>query len=189
MLDSLPIHVIMRVGIMEGGAKMSKRITSLEDLAKIAGAELGKKQIDSEIERLAAEDGSVKKPCKPILVTSKKLTKSKKPSKSKTSDTVDRPLYNAFETRTIDQGPYGLTNIDDARAEPNPINGYTRTLKKKDLPKKIEDQKARIKLFTDIYLEGIKRGENNTGYVWVTIGIARDIERMEKWLVELEEKA
>lgn len=171
------------------------KITSIEDLAKLAGAELGTKKTQSSLE-LAVEDKPAKKPAKPAKPLTpakpskpKKPAKPRKPSKPKKTDTEDRPKYNAFETRTIDLGPYGLQNIDEALNEPNPINHYTRSLKKKDIPGLIKKQADRAQNFADIYTNGVKRGDNSVGYVWVVIGIKRDIMRMEKWLSELEEKA
>lgn len=178
---------------------MTKKITTIKDLAKIAGAELGTKQTESALERRAAEDGPTKpakpipaKPAKPPKDPSKpkKPAKPSKPRKPKKTDTEgDHPRYNAFVTRTVDQGPCGLTNIDDAIAEPNPLNGHTRSLKKKALPKLIKEGKTRAEKFKVIYERGVKAGDNDVGYVWVYVGILRDVDRMEKWLVELEEKA
>lgn len=184
---------------------MSERIETIEDLAKIAGAELGTKQGKAAIEKAAEADF-------PPTEAKNKPTKTSKPAEVidiKRTDTVIDPdskprngdivkgktvdhltkMYNAFEVGYIEHYPFARTMLDDMRNEPNPINSHTRTYKKKSLPKLIRKEIERSKKFRKIYEDGIARGENNVGYVCASISVEREVARMEAYLAELTEKA
>ena len=173
---------------------MSKRIETIEDLAKIAGAELGMKQGKSKIEKaIEAESTPAKKAATVIPIKSTKP--AKKTKKTKKTDTVDAPvndfseLYNAFELGHIKRHPVGIIDLDEVRNRPNPINSHTRSIKVKDLPKMIKDEAIRAEKLKQAYLGGLKRGSNNIGYVLSSIYVERDVLRMVALLAELKEKA
>ena len=122
---------------------MSKRIESIEDLASIAGAELGTKKSKSKIEKAVEAQSPT-----PIVKRTKTIKSAKKTAKVHNSITdpdsgprngdvikgvvVDHltKRYNAFEVGYVEHYPYARTSIDELRNASNPINGYTRTLKK-----------------------------------------------------------
>lgn len=178
---------------------MSKRIESIEDLAGIADAELGTKLGESKIEKDAAVDLPVVKPRKtklskkPTLVDNSAIDiiDNNEPRDVKKLPFIDHLLdqYNAFEVGYIKIFPKGKRYIKDMRDAPNPINGHTRTLKKNKLPKLIEEEWKRAKLFRSIYEKNLAEGNNAIGFVYATISAEQEAARMEAYLVELEEKA
>ena len=181
---------------------MSKRIESIEDLAGIAGAELGTKKSKSKIEKAVETDSPT-----PVVKHTKTIKSAKKTAKVHNSITdpdtgprngdvikgvvVDHLTrrYNAFEVGYIEHYPYAQTSIDELRNAPNPINGYTRTLKKGKLPGLIKKGLKRAENFRAIYEQGVDRGDNSIGYVLASISAERDAARMQAYLIELEEKA
>ena len=169
---------------------MSKRIESIEDLAKIAGAELGTKIEKSEIEKASEADHQISTKAIKSQNVDTEIDPDSGPRngdivKGKTVDHLTK-MYNAFEVGYIEHYPYALTQLDDMRNQPNPINSHTRTHKQEDLPGLIVKELADVIKYRKIYEDGLARGENNTGYVSVSIFAEREAARMEAYLTELE---
>ncbi len=165
---------------------MSKRIESIDDLARIAGAELGEAKGKPKIEQKTETK-------QPTIQTSTKSENStyiepvegvrglKQPTKKVA-------IYNAFETGTISLYPYGTIVLSEIRDRPCEINDYTRSLKAKDLPKLIKDETDRAATLRKAYEAGLARGDNCIGYVLASISVDRDIERMVAYLAEISAK-
>lgn len=171
-----------------------KRITSIEDLAGIAGAELGTKQSKSQIEKDA--EAVTTKPemlalspdlPNPIVISNNEVVAETEVTNKPAKDHLT-VLYNAFELGHVVL-PTGRIVLKDIREEPNPINGYTRTLKKNKLPELIKEELARAQRLREIYEKNLKLGDNVYGFVFASIAAERDAARMNAYLAELEEKA
>lgn len=168
--------------ILRKGYKMSNRIESIDDLAKIAGAELGtakgKSKIDQETPAKQPTVQTSSKSENPTYIEpTKKFKMPKKPTKKE-------ELYNAFETGTITLYPYGTIVLSEVRNRPCEINDYTRSLKIKDLPKLIKDETLRAATLRKSYESGLDRGDNCIGYVLASLSVERDVKRMEAYLSE-----
>jgi len=182
---------------------MSKRIESITDLADIAGAELGTKQSKSSIEKKVEADS----PPAPVIYdtspsTSKPIevkrvnTVIDEDSGPRNGDTVKGKTvdhltkqYNAFEVGYVEIYPYARITLDEMRARSNPITNHTRSLKKADLPRLIEEERARTKTCREVYEAGVARGDNNIGYVMASISSERETAQMVAYLAQLEERA
>lgn len=165
---------------------MSKRVENLNDLAKIAGAELGEAKGKPKIEQTT--------PTKRLTVQT--FSKSENPTyiepveefKRLKKPTKKEEFYNAFETGTITLYPYGTIVLSEVRNRSCEINDYTRSLKVKDLPKLIKDETLRAATLRKAYESGLVRGDNCTGYVLASLSVERDVKRMEAYLAESLEK-
>lgn len=172
-----------------------KRITSIEDLAGIAGAELGAKLGKSKIEKDAETVTTIKPEMlalspdlpKPIVISNNEVVAETEVTNKPAKDHLT-VLYNAFELGHVIL-PTGRIILKDIREEPNPINGYTRTLKKNKLPELIKEELARAQRLREIYEKNLKLGDNVYGFVFASIAAERDAARMNAYLAELEEKA
>lgn len=164
---------------------MAKTIRTIDDLSKIAGAELGENQTKPKIEQ--PKKAVTTKLTKPITVA-RSDTKSGDVVKGKTVDYLS-DTYNAFEVGYIKYFPNREMTLDEIRTRPNPVNDNTRGNKSKDLPKLIKAEWARVEHFKQIYLNGLAIGHNNTGYVHASIMAEREALRLEAYQQELTEKA
>ena len=141
---------------------MSSRIETIEDLMEISGtaaAELQKPQ------------------------------KSKKPKPSKPSKPPKKPK----PTKKID-GPYvpvipAHIDIEGLKSTPMVVHGRHRAMTTKQIVKKIEEAPAREKKFSKFYYDGVAEGENNYGYLIVSVNVKREAEMLKKYLEELEHES
>lgn len=152
---------------------MKKIIKTLDDLEKIAGSEL--KQIHK-----IHHNKDNKEEIKNFIPSAKKLKRNKK-IKTKSFS----PVVNVLETGIIELNNKKI-NIDNEKRKLKPINDYIRNIKKENLLSFIKEEERLAKHFTDCYLAGIERNENNIGYILVVINIYRTIKTMKKRLQELE---
>lgn len=141
---------------------MSSRIKTIEDLMKVSGT-------------AAAE---LKKPQKPKKSKPSKPSKPpKKPIKPKPTKKVDE-LY-------VPEIPAHL-DIEGLKNTPMVVHGRHKAMSRKQIVKKIEEAPAREKKFSKIYYDGVAEGENNYGYLVVSINVKREAAMLKKYLEELE---
>ena len=141
---------------------MSSRIETIEDLMKVSGT-------------AAAE---LKKPQKPKKPKKPKPSKSpKKPKKPKPTKKIDE-LYVPVIPAHID--------IEGLKKTPMVVHGYHRAMTRKKIIKKIEEAPAREKKFSKFYYDGVAEGENNYGYLIVSVNVKREAKMLKKYLEELE---
>ena len=141
---------------------MSSRIETIEDLMEVSGT-------------AAAE-----------------LTKSVKPKLSKPSKPAKpaKTLKKSKPTKKID-GPYvpvipAHIDIEGLKNTPMVVHGRHRAMTRKQIVKKIEEAPARAKTFSGFYYDGVAEGDNNYGYLIVSVNVKREAEMLKKYLEELE---
>lgn len=138
---------------------MSSRIKTIEDLMKVSGT-------------AAAELKKLQKPKK-----SKKPKSSKKPKKPKPTKKIDGPYVPVIPAHI---------DIEGLKNTPMIVHGRHRAMTRKQIVKKIEEAPAREKKFSKFYYDGVTKGENNYGYLIVSVNVKREAEMLKKYLEELE---
>ena len=135
---------------------MSSRIETIEDLMKVSGT-------------AAAE---LKKPKKPKPSKSPKKSKKPKPTKK-----IDEPYVPVIPTHI---------DIEGLKKTLMVVHGRHRAMTRKQIVKKIEEAPSREKKFSKFYYDGVAEGENNYGYLIVSVNVKREAEMLKKYLEELE---
>lgn len=138
---------------------MSSRIETIEDLMKVSGT-------------AAAELKKSQKPTKP-----KPSKPPKAPIKPKPTKKVDEPYVPVISVHI---------DIEDLKNTSMVVHGRHRTMTRKQIVKKIEEAPARAEKFSKFYYDGIDEGENNYGYLIVSVNVKREAEMLKKYLEELE---
>lgn len=141
---------------------MSSRIETIEDLMKVSGT-------------AAAELQKPQKPKKP---------KPSKPSKPPKAPIKPKP------TKKVD-GPYvpvipAHIDIEGLKNTPMVVHGRHKAMTRKQIVKKIEEAPDRAEKFSKFYYDGVDEGENNYGYLIVSVNVKREAEMLKKYLEELE---
>lgn len=138
---------------------MSSRIETIEDLMKVSGT-------------AAAELKKLQKPKK-----SKKPKPSKPPKKPKPTKKIDGPYVPVIPAHI---------DIDGLKKTPMVVHGRHKAMTRKQIVKKIKEAPAREKKFSKFYYDGVAEGENNYGYLIVSVNVKREAEMLKKYLEELE---
>jgi len=136
---------------------MSSRIETIEDLMEISGT-------------AAAELKKPKKPKNPTKV-------SKVSVKSKPTKKIDGPYVPVIPAHI---------DIEGLKNTPMVVHGRHKAMTRKQIVKKIKESPAREKKFSKFYYDGVDEGENNYGYLIVSVNVKREAEMLKKYLEELE---
>lgn len=147
---------------------MSSRIETIEDLMKISGtaaAELKKPQ--------KPKKPKPSKPAKPA----KPSKPPKKPKKPKPPKKIDEPYVPVIPSHI---------DIEGLKNTPMVVHGRHKALSKKQIVKKIKEAPAREEKFSKVYYDGVAEGENNYGYLIVSINVKREATMLKKYLEELD---
>lgn len=153
---------------------MSKKITSLEDLAKVSGtafAELGLRN------KIKSSENQEEKSTPIIKIETKSPIKKNKPviSNKKTKLIIIPSMENIKDPEKY---------LAERMKEPNPIHGYIREMKKDEVEKNIKDQGKRVIAIRQIYDRRVKNGDQAIGYISAVASIYREIDQMTRFLNE-----
>lgn len=142
---------------------MSSRIETIEDLMEVSGTAA------AELKKSKKLSKKLKKP--------KLSEKLKKPKPIKKIDGLYVPVIPAH------------IDIDGLKKTPMVVHGRHKAMTRKQIVKKIKEAPAREKKFSKFYYDGVAEGENNYGYLIVSVNVKREAEMLKKYLEELEHES